>query len=231
VRFGVQNTPYISYVEDIYPYRFQGPLFFDREGLLVSADAGIAARGAFPSDYGDVVVGVFNGEGYNHSDANDQKALQARISVRPVPKDRILRGLRFAIFGDRDHYEKNDPKDRLAGVVTFEHPWVNAGFEFGRSRDRASPNAPETNGRGWSAWATPRTPIGVGGLLRYDRGKPDQDARATRTRAIAGIAYWFPLQKGIATAVMIDWENDRYSGFSPSKPTEERWALHTLVSF
>ncbi|HET9793775.1 MAG TPA: hypothetical protein VFS34_04875 [Thermoanaerobaculia bacterium] len=231
IRIGLQSTPYISYVEEVYPYRFQGPLFFDREGLLVSADAGISARWAFPFDYGDVVVGVFNGEGYAHSEANDQKALQARIGIRPLPRHPVLRGLRFAVFGDRDHYQGSDPKDRLAGVVTFEHPWFNAGFEFGRFRDRSTPGASEANGRGWSAWATPRTPIGVGGLLRYDHTEPDEHTGATRTREIAGIAYWFPLQKGIATAVMVDYERDRYPGFSPPKPTEERWALHTLVSF
>jgi hypothetical protein len=30
---------------------------------------------------------------------------------------------------------------------------------------------------------------------------------------------------------MIDYEKDRYAHFAPAKPTEERWALHTLFSF
>jgi hypothetical protein len=231
LRFGLQNTPYITYVEDVYRYRFQGPLFVDREGLLVSSDAGISARGVFPSDYGDIVAGVFNGEGYNHSEVNDQKALQVRASLRPLPRYPVLSGLRFAVFGDWDHYQGSDAKERFIGVVTFEHPWVNVGFEYGGSRDRPLASAPELDGRGYSVWATPRTPFGLEALLRYDHARPDRDAGATRTRAIAGIAYWFPLQKGIATAVMIDYEKDRYAHFAPAKPTEERWALHTLFSF
>jgi len=231
LRFGLQNTPYITYVEDVYRYRFQGPLFVDREGLLVSSDAGICARYAFASDYGDVVAGVFNGEGYNHSETNDQKALQVRASVRPMPRHPVLSGLRFAVFGDWDHYQGSDAKDRFIGVLTFENPGINVGLELAETRDRPLASAPEARGRGYSVWATPRTPFGLEALLRYDHARPDRDAAATRTRAIAGVAYWFPLQKGVTTAVMIDYEKDRYAHFVPARATEERYSLHTLFSF
>ena len=231
LKFGVHQTPYTDFIEGIYRYRFQGQIFTDREGFLSTSDAGISARYAFPSDYGEAVIGGFNGEGYNHSETNDQKAFQVRATVRPAPSGPIVKGLRLTVFWDADHYQGNDPKQRFIATLTFEHPWINAGFESLDATDRPTSAAPEKRARGWSAFATPRTPIGVEGLFRYDSLKPDRDADAKKTRMIAGIAYWFPLQKGIATAVMFDYEQDRYAHFAPSKPTEERWALHTLFSF
>jgi len=231
VRFGVHQTPYTDYIEGIYRYRFQGQVFLDREGFLATSDAGISARYAFPSDYGDVVVGGFNGEGYNHSEANDQKAFQVRGTLRPAPSVPIARGLRLTAFWDLDHYQRSDAKRRFVAAVTFEHPWINAGFEYLAANDRPTSADPEKRARGWSAFATPRTPFGIEGLFRYDSLKPDKDADAKKTRTIAGVAYWFPVQKGLATALLLDYEKVRYAHFAPAKPSEERYALHTLVNF
>src|SRR6476469_3018637 len=64
VRFGIQQTPLLDYEEGIYRYRFQGTTFTEREGFYNSADAGASFHYNFPSNYGDVHVGVYNGEGY-----------------------------------------------------------------------------------------------------------------------------------------------------------------------
>ena len=231
VKFGLQHTPYLDYAESIYRYRFQGSLFVDREGYIVSADAGLSARYEFPSGYGELVAGVFNGEGYTRSEANDQKAFQIRASLRPAPSAPVLRGLRVAVFWDSDHYRHSDPKERLVGTVTFEHPSIHAGFEYLAARDQPAAALAENKGRGWCAWATPRTPFGLEALLRYESLKPDKNAGARKTRWIGGVAYWFPLQKGIATALLLDYEKVRYENFSPARKTEERYALHTLVTF
>ena len=57
LRFGMQQTPYVDFNEGIYRYRFQGQIFVDREGFLVSSDLGLSTRLAFPSNYGDIHVG------------------------------------------------------------------------------------------------------------------------------------------------------------------------------
>src|SRR5579862_9788912 len=64
LRFGLQQTPWIDYAEGVYRYRFQGPTFVDREGYLTSSDFGFAGHYNFPSNYGDVQAGFYNGEGY-----------------------------------------------------------------------------------------------------------------------------------------------------------------------
>src|SRR5438034_231197 len=93
----VRGTIFLDYTfhEGIYRYRFQGQIFVEREGFLVSSDLGLSSHLAFPSNYGDIHVGVYNGEGYNHSETNDQKAFQVRLTLRPAPTVPVLRGLRL----------------------------------------------------------------------------------------------------------------------------------------
>ena len=234
LRIGLQTTPYIDYSETIYRYRFQGPIFVDREGILASSDFGFSGHYNLPSNFGDLHLGVYNGEGYtsqaDQTAANDQKAVQFRASIRPAPSVAVLNGLRVTGFIDGDDYVHHGAKQRVLGQVSFEHPSINASFEYLWAEDRKTPGLPLVKSEGWSAWATPRTPIGLEALLRYDDLKPNKDISAHKKRAIAGIAYWFPVQRGVSSALLADYEQVKYD--SPlGKPKEQRWALHTLFSF
>jgi hypothetical protein len=232
LRFGMQQTPYIDFHEGIYRYRFQGQIFVEREGFLVSSDIGLSGRFAFPSNYGDFHLGVYNGEGYNRSEANDQKAFQARLTIRPAPAVPVLRGLRLSGFWDGDHYVRDAKKERFIGALTFEHPFVNAGVDYIKAKDQTLLTAAEIEAKGWSAWVTPRTPIGIEGLFRYDELEPDDRNDSKKKRTIAGIAYWFTVFKpGVVTALLADYENVKYERFTPARPKEKRYALHMLVNF
>ena len=44
LRLGMQQTPFVDFVETIYRYRFQGTVFPDREGFLSSSDLGASRR-------------------------------------------------------------------------------------------------------------------------------------------------------------------------------------------
>jgi hypothetical protein len=47
-----------------------------------------------------------------------------------------------------------------------------------------------------------------------------------------GPAYWFPVTKaGIATAVMLKFEQTRYMGAPLSRPTDESYGVFTLLNF
>ena len=74
----------LDYEEGIYRYRFQGTMFIERAGYMSSADAGASFHYHLKSNYGDVHVGLFNGENYNRAEVNDQKAIMIRATVRPV---------------------------------------------------------------------------------------------------------------------------------------------------
>ncbi len=228
IRFGQQQTPYIDFMEGIYRYRFQGATFTDREGYLSSSDVGVSGRLALPDDYGDIHLGYYNGDTYSKAEPNDQKAFQARASLRPLPKEKDLKGLRLTAFYDHDAPVQNGARDRLVGAVTFEHTYVNAGFEYLSARDRSSATAATIDGKGWSVWITPRTKVGLEGLVRYDRLKPNDGQDAWKTRTLIGVAYWFKTQKaGPATALMADYEQVKYDS-ALGKPNEKRYELKAL---
>lgn len=242
LRLGAQQTPWVDFIDGIYRYRFQGTTFEDREVFLSSSDLGLSIHWNMPMNYGDVHVGVYNGDTYAAPEANDQKAFQARVTVRPAPGVAILRGLRITGFYDGDHYQQDAERKRAIGAITFEHPFVNVGFHYLDAKDRTSrTKAFSTHATGWSAWVTPRTPFGLEALLRYDELKPSKDNNSVdpdgkKKRFIGGISYWFPVTKaGIAAAVLLDYENVKYDGFAVgnanNRPEEKRYAVHTLFNF
>jgi len=233
LRFGIQDTPYVPFAEGIYRYRFQGTIFVDREGFLTSADAGLSGRFNFPGNYGDVYLGVYNGEGFGNSEVNDRKAFQIRGTLRPAPTAAVWKGLRLTGFYDSDHYVQDAKRERFLANATFEHPYFNAGFDYLEARDQTQITRPEVPRNGWSAWVTPRSPIGLEALLRYDLLNTNTDARPKpkKKRAIAGLAYWPPLSGGKSVAFLLDFEDVEFESMTPLPPRERRYALHTLFSF
>ena len=85
VRLGVQQTPWVDYMEGIYRYRFQGTIFSEREGFLSSSDIGASFHYSFARNYGEVHTGFYNGETYTRPETNDQKGFMIRGTLRPLP--------------------------------------------------------------------------------------------------------------------------------------------------
>jgi hypothetical protein len=249
VRLGMQQTPFIDSIENIYRYRFQGTVFPEREGYMSSADIGVTFRTTFPNNYGDVHVGFYNGEGYTKPEVNNQKAFMARVGFRPLPRHRLLKTWRVQGFWTRDNYMNDAPRNRSVFNTTFEHPYLNVGFDYMSTTDKTTSvlvggvPAPTLEGTGWSFWATPKKvfPNGssVEALIRYDHMKPGGTAGATsisspdglNARTIAGVAYWFPKQGSVSAALLFDVENVTFSAWTPSKPTQQRIVVHSLISF
>jgi hypothetical protein len=241
-RFGMQPTPYVVFMDDIYRYRFQSTLVEEREGYLASSDAGATFHYNFPGKWGDLHGGAFNGETFRQTEVNDQKGWMVRGTVRPLANaPGALEGVRVTGFVDRDMYAKNFDRRRNMLAVTFEHQYVNAGVHYFTATDEPAAGTPQTtactaarcNARGWSVWLTPRTTIGWEGLVRFDQTKPDTTLSGRkRTRTIAGVAYWFPHQGGVSTALLFDVDNTKSEGFSASTPTTvRRIGVHALVNY
>jgi hypothetical protein len=232
-RFGIQQTPWLDYAEGIYRYRFQGTMFPEREGYFASADAGASFHYQLPSNYGDVHVGGFNGENYNKAEVNNQKALMIRATVRPLARGAMVaRGLRASVFYDGDAYVKDAERKRFIAALHFEHRYVNAGLEYLNAKDQTSILRPDIEGRGYSIWATPKTATGWEGLLRFDHLTPNTGLdNQKRNRTIAGVAYWFPHQGSVASALMLDYDGQTSDNFTPAQPKQTRISVHGLISF
>jgi hypothetical protein len=232
VRLGIQQTPWVDFQESIYRYRFQGTVFAEREGFLTSSDAGVSFHTNFPNNYGDVHVGFYNGEGYSKTESNNEKAIQIRGTFRPLPMGSpLVKGLRLTAFYDADEYARNDERTRFIFSPTYEHKYVNAGFDYLRTEDQTTSTKATLDGEGWSFWVTPKSTKGIEGLFRYDHMEPDTNAAPERNRTIGGIAYWFPHQGAVAAAVLLDWEQVVSKHFTPSVPKQERLAVHALINF
>ena len=235
-RFGMQQTPYVDFMEGIYRYRFQGTIFEERDGFMSSSDAGASFHYQFDGNYGDVHGGFYNGENYNRAEVNDQKAFMVRGTVRPLPASPTLRGLRVTGFYDHDAYVKNAERRRGIVAVTYEHPWLNASWNYFSATDQTRVINPDLGSRGYSAWVTPKSPKGYGweGLLRFDHLTQEQataDVDGERNRFIAGVSYWFKRQGPVSAALLFDYEQVDNHDFAPARSDERRWAVHTLIGF
>jgi hypothetical protein len=70
------------------------------------------------------------------------------------------------------------------------------------------------------------------GLLRFDHLEPNRSlSEQTRFRTIAGVAYWFPHQGNVSTALLFDVDNLKLDGFLPAQPTQRKIAVHALVNY
>ena len=231
VRLGIQQTPWVDFEEQVYRYRFQGTIFMDREGYLSSSDAGVAFHSNFARNYGDVQVGIYNGETYSRAEANDQKAIQIRGTFRPLPRGAVTRGLRLTGFYDADRYVKNAERQRFLVAPTFEHKYLNAAFQYAETKDQTGATKTLVEGKGWSVWATPRSTMGIEGLLRFDHLEVDTAKNTKRDRTILGVAYWLPHQGTVSAAFLLDFEQVKNKNFVPAQPRQQRIALHALVNF
>jgi len=236
VRLGMQQTPWVDFMEGVYRYRFQGTIFEDREGFLSSSDFGLSGRLVIPHGYGDVHVGVYNGDTYTRAEANDQKALQVRATLKPFPMMGTIKGLRLTAFYDDDKVAAGLPRKRFVGAATFEHKYFNAAADILNTKDQSATTAAAVKGQGWSAWVIPKfravgeNHSGFEGLFRYDDLKPNKSVDAHRKRTIAGLAYWFPLQRGPSAALLADFERVKNDA-ALNRANEKRYSLHALVNF
>jgi len=231
IRLGLQQTPYIDYAEGIYRYRFQSPVMVDRDGFMTSSDLGVSGHFNFPGNYGDVHLGVYNGEGYSKAEANDQKGFQVRASLRPAPTVPVLKGWRVTGFYNSDHVARDQKKNRWLVDTTFEHPYLNAGFTYIEATNQASPSAADVKSQDFSVWVTPRTSFGLEALFRFDQLKPNKDLDPKMKRFIAGVAYWFNFGHGITAAVMADYDQEQFDNYSPARPDNKKYALHMLLNY
>jgi hypothetical protein len=141
------------------------------------------------------------------------------------------RGLRVTGFYDNDAPVTGGKRDRFIGDLSFEHKFVNAGFIYLDTKDKALPTLTQIDGKGYSFWVTPRTAKGWEGLLRFDHLEPDASNSSRKNRTIGGIAYWLPTQ-GVSSAFLLDYEQVDYRNYvTTTPPQERRIALHCLVNF
>ncbi len=138
---GLGHIPWLDFEEHVNPYRCQGTMAIERAGTFNSADLGLSIRGYFGEEledaatktgnhhyagrYGSWHIGVFNGSGYHSKEDNNNKVIEGRFTLRPLPD--LLPGLQFSYFGlygegnKKVNGEYPDYQVHL-GFLSYEHP-------------------------------------------------------------------------------------------------------------
>ena len=164
-RFGIQQTPLLDYEEGIYRYRFQGTTFTEREGLLQLGRRRRVVPLQLPSNYGDVHVGVYNGEGYAKAEPERPEG-RSRFAARVRPFAKASAG---AARPSRDglllrrqlHQERRaDARGRSGDLRAPVHQRRLRLHQ--RERPDVDHRPRRRKRKGWSFWATPKKPLSNG---------------------------------------------------------------------
>jgi hypothetical protein len=233
IRFGLHQTPWLDFEEGINRYRVEGTMFSEREGLIPgSADFGAGYLTPLPGNYGEVQVGIYNGEGFSQTDANKYKSVQGRLTFRPLPGRGAWNGLRVSGFFNAGWYAANQPRHLGIVMGSFEHPHVVATAQYLAAVEKPVATAvANTDRTGASVFLEVRKGLaGWAGLVRVDAFDPNDDAvDDSKRRIIAGGAYWFVWPRARVGLVLTN-EQVHYDD-GAHLPTENRLLFQTHIEF
>ncbi len=232
LRFGAHQTPWLDFEESINRYRVQGPMFAEREGVIPgSSDFGMGYLTRLPAGYGEINVGVYNGEGYARAEPDRHKSLQARVTIRPFPRAGLAKGLRLSGFYDAGWFADDRPRRHGILMASFEHPHVAGTVQWLTGTERGAAAPADADLGGTSAFLEVRQGVsGWAALARVDDYTPDRSRRdVANRRVIAGGARWFVL-----TSVRIGLvATDEHVRYDPGRRLrdEHRVLVQTHVQF
>ncbi len=250
VECGLAHMPWLDFEEHVNRFRMQDPMFMERSGLFNSADVGILfganLGGELPEAYrkrvdshyagryGSFQVGVYNGSGYHAQEHNTNKALEARLSVRPLA--RTAPGFQVSLFGVTGKGNTSSEPDWnvFTTMLSWESPRLVLTGQYVTATGNQSGSAVDASGRaldrdGYSAF----TEIRLGAhrtislIGRYDHFDPDTNSRTSdrQDRWIAGVAWQF--LKG--NYWLLDYQRVQHD--DPALPDEHRVQLTLQVVY
>lgn len=185
VRFGMIDTPWISYVDKSWNYRFVQKSLTDKNKMDTSADLGIALYGKFPMKLGNYMLGAYNGEGYKAPEENEGKSFHARLDFTPL-KPLEIKALENLAIGGSFKYNNIDPDAKhtyylYTGLLSYfyqitDDMSISVGFEIATSEDVPSDEATtdeKIKGIGYSGFGEFVFYKGLGIFGRYDYFDPN----------------------------------------------------------
>ncbi len=209
LRAGLAQIPWLDFQEAINIYRLQGTMFQERFGNFNSADVGLGLLGNFggklskdlqetvgyPSPYsgryGSYHVGVYNGGGYHATEDNQNKVIEGRISLRPIPD--VIPGLQLTYFGLSGKGNKiTNPEWRNnAAFISYQNRLIVLTGEYVQAK--GNQKGDDTKDRsGYSIFGDFRLPgyEKMAVMARYDVWDPDTDSGNNKQDLfIGGISY------------------------------------------
>ncbi|MBU1853672.1 MAG: OprO/OprP family phosphate-selective porin, partial [Candidatus Omnitrophica bacterium] len=190
------------------------------DSITPERDIGVAISGDILDEKITYALGVFNGNGINTSDDNDQKDIIGRVVVSPFKgSNGVLEGLSMGVSvqGGRQPNETSEgityggDRTRIGGLLKYEGNIANRGFKLQgeyiqQKRDRDDQKA-DISSNGWYAQATYELSPKWWSVYQYGvynpNGKSSNDIRRTST---VGIKYTF----NEYTSIQMDYRTLEY---------------------
>ncbi|NOY69919.1 MAG: hypothetical protein GXP53_10625 [Deltaproteobacteria bacterium] len=217
---GLGHIPWFDFEEDINLYRMQGTMAIERGGVLNSADNGASIRGYFggrltnsmktvgnhhyDGRFGSWHVGVYNGAGYHGKEQNNNKVVEGRLTLRPLPD--AVPGLQFTyfgVFGEGNTMQGTDYPDYTVnlGMLSFQNPRIVLTAQYIRTEGNKDGTWVDANNdalktAAYSFFGDLRLPVmddKLSVILRYDHFDADKNDKIASDTAydmfFAGLAY------------------------------------------
>ncbi len=245
--FGQVHSPWLDFEEHVNLYRCQDTMFTERNGIFNSADFGITftallggempdwyknkVNSHYAGRYGSISLGIYNGAGYHASEKNNDKPIEARITLRPLPD--ILPGLQLSYFGIRGKGNKATNPEWKVNLLfaSYEHEYFTATAQYywGVGNQKGSD---ENDKNGYSfflelkSYAFSNIPMSFFG--RYDYFDPNDDQKNDESkRYILGLAYH--LDKPHKNMIVLDYDRVNYE--NNSLKDDKRFQITFQIKF
>jgi hypothetical protein len=244
---------WLDFEEHVNLYRMRSPMFMERSGIFNSADFGLTLAGSlgpqlseeyrervnskYSARHGSFALGVYNGGGYHGVEVNSNKALEGRITYRPLPD--TLGGLQVSglvISGEGNVVgESEDTPDwnTYNAFISYEHTRgaMTAQYIKGKGNQKGTWTEPDdpsqaTDFSGWALFGEwrfgPHWRV-TGGYDRFFR-KPGGDDFSFH-RVYGGVGYDFGRQN------ILLFDVDRRKWDDPTLPTDLRYQAVIQLKF
>lgn len=210
IRVGLGQLPWLDFEESLNGYRMQSTMFQDKRGLVTSSDAGLSVLGniggklskeqiaevgnkSYAGKYGSYHIGLYNGGGYSKTtDSNQNKSIQGRLTVRPLPE--MLPGVQLTYFGvsGKGNTAAEPDWTNNTGFISYQQKYVTASAEYFSGKGNNS-GSDQNNKSGYSFFGKVVLPMyeKVALFGRYDTLDTDMDSTNDKKidTTIAGASY------------------------------------------
>ncbi len=212
--FGLIHRPWLGFEQTVNRYRVQGKMYIERFHVINSADFGILYTGLLggkidekyrkevnskePGKYGSFALGVFNGPGYHAIEQNNNKTIEGRLTLRPMPT--IMPGLQLSYaFAYGQNNAAVDPSDFMMHIayLTSESKYHTLALQYYQGKGDNEEEYFDANGDafkndGYSVFGEIKIPKTAFSLFgRYDDFVSHQAADVHANVLVGGIAYRF----------------------------------------
>lgn len=223
IRFGLQGVYFC--LTDLWGYPVTAREVADVNGLMSSADMGVALIGDIAEGRGDYQIAVYNGTGYKLVEDDPKKAVAVSLKIKPLPI-MWVRGSYFADFANTLQAPVN--KQRIGLAAGFDIPVLSGHFGYVIPSDPSV--ATVKQGRAMELFLLgriPGSPFEFG--CKYDSYKEDVSstaAAATDNSRVSGGLNW---QIAENVLMQFDVENKMYD--DTTKNRETSYIVQTKLSW